>query len=709
MLPTHRRLHVVPAVVLASWALVQTAGGATISGHVRLAAAPNDPVSNARITLFTPPLTFFAETRSDASGFYSIPGIPEGAYELGCARVRFDYIEETVSIEAGGLQRDFALEPESHPGVWNIIGTTAPEFLDATDMGILLGDGQILYCHDTTDPILFDPATGNRSFPSGSPSEQGCQNGSLMSDGKVLMMGGQSPADPGAFINAVPWTKEWSPVPGTWHLLADMQHGVGRWYPGLARLADGSLLVMGGGQCCNAVRTDTCERFDPATQTWSYTGSMANPTEFPPAALLYTGEVLTTWWPPQLYNPTTEQWRLTGNFNQPNRFWPGHSDHSLVVLADGRALAIGVVRGPDVNTAMAEVYDPATETWTLASSPELVRFQTEVVQLPDGRIFVGGGETEVHPPPVDDVLGIVRWCDLYDADTDEWRRVADMTWHREYHAVTLLVPDGRVVTTGGTRIKFQVGPSSADIEAFSPPYLFRGVRPEISSISSTDMPRGSQITIELALETDLTSVVLMGTQTTTHWVDGGIPRRLVLPVQQNGSTATTTLPSDPNVIPLGHYMLFAMVDDIPSEARIVRVVEPQGSPVGACCFGNGFCTPQSQTDCESVQGQVYLGDGTECVGDLTCPAVCWTCLCADGFNDSGQSAVGCVAEESDCDALCQGHAGTQGFQCNLGPCVTIPSVSKSGLITMVLLLLTAGTVVLGRKGNDVTARDKWRR
>lgn len=42
---------------------------------------------------------------------------------------------------------------------------------------------------------------------------------------------------------------------------------------------------------------------------------------------------------------------------------------------------------------------------------------------------------------------------------------------------------------------------------------------------------------------------------TMHWVDGGAVR--------------AALPSDPNILPLGHYLLFAMADDIPSVARIV--------------------------------------------------------------------------------------------------------------------------------------------
>jgi hypothetical protein len=282
---------------------------------------------------------------------------------------------------------------------------------------------------------------------------------------------------------------------------------------------------------------------------------------------------------------------------------------------------------------MGEIFDPATETWSLTTNPDLVRFQAEVAQLPDGRIFVGGGETEADPPPVEDVLGIVRWCDLYDPGVDSWRRVADMLWHREYHGVTLLVPDGRVVMSGGTRIKFQFGPTSSDIEAFSPPYLFRGVRPEIVGLSSPDLPRGSQLTVELALETELTSMVLMGMQTTTHWVEGGIPRRVVLPVLQSGTSAATVLPSNRHALPLGHYLLFAMVDDIPSTARIVRVVNSLGNCDGDTdqdlfdfaslqrCSANPSPTPAGGCDCSDLDGDglVTLADHTYFIAGMTGP------------------------------------------------------------------------------------------
>jgi len=55
------------------------------------------------------------------------------------------------------------------------------------------------------------------------------------------------------------------------------------------------------------------------------------------------------------------------------------------------------------------------------------------------------------------VLGLVRRTDLFEPATLAWRRVTDTPQFREYRAVTLLLPDARVLTTGGTRIKFQIG------------------------------------------------------------------------------------------------------------------------------------------------------------------------------------------------------------------------------------------------------------
>jgi hypothetical protein len=575
-------------IALACWAAaspseaqsVTPAGPHAPASRVALAAnllgtvtvqASGAPVANARVTVFTPGLGFFREVRTQTAGTYMFPLLPSGPFQVGVAAPGFDYIETTAVLSSGSNQLDFALLPETHQGAWSVIGDTSPEVFDATDIAALRPDGKILYCHDTVDPVLFDPVSGLKSFPSGSTSEQGCMNTTQLTDGSVLFVGGQDGSSPGSFTNAIPWVKRFLPA-NFFTQQGDMLLSVGRWYPGLARLADGRLLIMGGGTAPSAQRTDTCELYDDTTQSWTWTDTMNSPLEFPPSALLYTGKVLRTWGiAPELFDAQSQQWQPTGGFVYANRGFPGHSDHSLVVLSDGRALAVGVRRTGQPAAVMTEFYAPGNGTWSIGSSPSLVRMQCEVVYLPDGRVFVGAGDQETTAGPEPNVLGIVRRCDLFDPSSTTWRRVTDMLAFREYHGVTLLVPDGRVVTTGGTRIKFQVGPTSNAIEGWSPPYLFRGVRPEISALSDTTPVRGQTVAFSVFPQTKLTHVVLMGLQSTTHWVDGGIPRRLVLPVAQAGSNASVSVPTDPNLVPLGWYMLFGMVDDIPSVARILRV------------------------------------------------------------------------------------------------------------------------------------------
>jgi hypothetical protein len=147
-----------------------------------------------------------------------------------------------------------------------------------------------------------------------------------------------------------------------------------------------------------------------------------------------------------------------------------------------------------------------------------------------------------------------------------------MALAREYHAMTLLVPDGRVLTTSGTGDQATGPAPEASIEAFEPPYLFRGVRPQIEALSTTDFVRGSTVTLRFSRTRAPTAAVLVGTGAVTHWMDGGVPRLIELPFEQAADELAITLPSPPAELPAAHYILFLMVDDIPSAGRIVRVL-----------------------------------------------------------------------------------------------------------------------------------------
>ena len=77
-------------------------------------------------------------------------------------------------------------------------------------------------------------------------TEQGCFHATLLNDGQVLIVGGQTPADINKPWVPIPTVKKFSPVTGTHTTLQSMNYRPCRWYPGLTRLSDGRVLVMGG-------------------------------------------------------------------------------------------------------------------------------------------------------------------------------------------------------------------------------------------------------------------------------------------------------------------------------------------------------------------------------------------------------------------------------------------------------------------------------
>ncbi len=546
-----------------------------ISGVVVDSMTGNMPISKVRVMLFDSSLSFFSETRTDNAGAYNFNNVPLVRLLLGTSAPGHQYKQVALNPIGADTTINVVLHPEVEPGRWTIVGSTAPEYLDASNSGALLPDGRLFFCHNTLDPILFDPESGVSTTAPGSSSHQGCHVSSLLLNGDIIFIGGQGSDD---FRDAVRTTKVYRYGTNSWTLKDSLYEE--RWYPSLARFADGRLLVMGGGQSPDAARTKTCEIYDPAENSYVYTDSMQNGSEYTPTLLLPSGDVLITWYPPQIYSLESGSWRITGQFVQPNRFWPGHSDHSMILLPDGRPMVCGIYRGSLSNPSMVELFDPVSETWSLGATPAVTRSQPEVVMLPNGKVLCAAGRLEDNNPAIPTSQGYTKLTDIYDPPSNSWRSVATLPTFHEYHATTLLVPDGRVITAGGSNLNF-TGPTNYNIEAYEPPYLFRGPRPSITALSATELERSGNFNLNVTYADSITQLILIGVNAVTHWVDGGVPRYISLPFTQNGTLVTGTIPSNQNISMLGYYMLFALVDDVPSEGRIVRIVPSTSS----CCVG----------------------------------------------------------------------------------------------------------------------------
>ncbi len=533
------------------------------------------PVENARITLFNSDTTLFRETRTDVSGKYSIDNLPGGGPYLffGVAARGKEYFQNATTGILDTIQWDATLLPETNPGDWNII-IQSPEALGGTDLGVLLPDGNLYYCHSTKDPFIFIPALNDTMLVKGHDKNQGCVGPALLSDGKILFAGGTDKEIYGPGTKKV---KTFDPITNQWQYLPDLLDY--RWYPTITPLFDGRYLIAGGGGLDNPIRVKSSEVYDPNTGLSIPADTLKVGNEVSPIVPLLNGKILMTHRPPQLFDPQTLQWNLAGDFVQSNRMANGdHSDHELIHLQDGRVLSVGfksfVPGQPGVNL---EMYDPDLNQWSLRSNFAPTRSRAKAVLLPDQKILVIGGykEDPNDNSPVNS-YGYMALTDQYDPSTDTWRRLSGMNYKREYHAITALVPDGRIIAVGGEGQPGNEPPFSI-IEAFSPPYLFRGIRPEIHDFDTTTFKRGEYIRFKVSKTNALTNVVLMSTAVLTHFMNSGNNRYLDLEFSQSGNQVTAVLPVDSLHLMPGWYMLFGMVDDIPSFGKIIHI--EQGLPV----------------------------------------------------------------------------------------------------------------------------------
>jgi len=568
---------------------------------------------NARITIFNADTTFFLETRTNGVGDYQFPNIPNGVYTVGASKTDFEYQDTMVVVNNQNVIVNFLLDTETHPGMWNVI-MQAPEELGGTDAGILMSDGRIFYCHDTQDPFLFDPQTNQANTGPQSPGIQGCFAARLLQDGSIIFLSGANTQVYGPGTRIV---KTMNPFTNLWQVRPDLLDF--RWYPSMVQLADGKLLVAGGGGLNNPVRTNTCEVYDPTNFTTQWVDTIAIGNEVSPIVMLHNGQVLMTHRPPQLYNPTTQQWELAANFQQGNHNPDGsHSDHEMVVMDDGKAVVMGFstnwITG-DIGE-LVEIYNPTTDSWSYGANQSPTRSQAKMVVLPGKKIMLAAGFKETTSDPTHtNPWGFMSRVDLYDYPNNSWRRLADMNYAREYHAICILVPDGRVIVVAGEG-QPGIEPPASFIEEYFPPYLYRGVRPEILNLNQTVVAQGAVLTFDIAKTNAPTSVILMGTAAPTHFMNSGHSRYIELNYTQSGSQITAQIPADINLAPIGHYILFAMVDDIPSIGQIIRITNQPVSCSAVPNLWTSNVTPTSarlnwnqvaQTDHYQIRGRVVGG------------------------------------------------------------------------------------------------------
>ncbi|KAH6616458.1 kelch domain-containing protein [Boeremia exigua] len=416
--------------------------------------------------------------------------------------------------------------------------------------------------------------------------------------------------------------------------------------PGISSLSDGRIVITGGKENAEAVSI-----YNPATNAFSRAADMKIARGYQTSATLSDGRIFTiggSFTGPlggktgEVYNPTNNQWTLLqgtdpgplltkdreGIWREDNHAWlfgwrngsvfqagPSKTMHWYYTANQGSVAPAGTrTTEMDQMCGVNVMYDvgkilsaggsqdytdsAATKSAHLISITDPgVPATVEKVQdmawargfangvvLPDGKVIVTGGQLRSQVfTDVDSVLV----PEMFDPSTKSWTQLAPAAVPRNYHSVSILLPDGTVFVGGGGMCPAAQGDNldwcdrakdHFDGEVFSPPYLFTAAgtlapRPTISSISASKLIVGATVTVSLANNVADATFVMVRMGSATHSINSDQRRVPITNAQRNSAGAyTLRLPNDYGVMIPGPWYLFAMTKNgVPSVARTIYV------------------------------------------------------------------------------------------------------------------------------------------
>ncbi len=154
-------------------------------------------------------------------------------------------------------------------------------------------------------------------------------------------------------------------------------------------------------------------------------------------------------WSTELYNPQSNTWSLAAPMTV------GRTLHTATLLEGGKVLAAGGLgfAGPLAST---ELYDPQANSWSISGTMNTARYGQTSTLLPNGEVLgmCGGGPVGGNPT-----------AEIYDPVTASWRPTLGTENPRaDSHTATLLL-NGQVLVTGGQAANDVL----SSTEVFKPP------------------------------------------------------------------------------------------------------------------------------------------------------------------------------------------------------------------------------------------------
>ena len=494
--------------------------------------------------------------------------------------VAFNLIVAVVIAVCFGARQAVAQRPPDEVGAWSTASPNPFPFHPVD--GHLLPTGKVMVTTGDTgysgnDPRSWDPASQSISSLPKPGYDIFCGGHSFLADGRLFVAGGNINVNGTGFAYARIYDPD--PLVNAWKALPDMN--AGRWYPTTTVLANGDVLVISGLIDPTSGFNTLPQVFQVGSETWrDLTSAQLGIDWYPLMFLAPNGQVFDaapdkttryldttgtgTW---SFVAERVAQHEVTGEVGINRTYGSG------VMYDPGKVLVMG---GGDPPTNTSEVIDLTQQspTWRPTRNPAtlvttrmaVARRHLNATLLPDGTVLVTGGTSS---PGFNDPAGAVHAAELWDPTTEQWTTLASSSGiPRVYHSCAVLLPDGRVLSMGGN------GQRTSEI--YSPPYLFKGTRPTITSAPEI-VAYGQTFFVQTSDAAAITKVRMLRLSSVTHAFNmsqyistlnfsrppGGL--NVVAP-----SGAAVASPA--TVAPPGHYLLFILNGSGgPSVAKIVQV------------------------------------------------------------------------------------------------------------------------------------------
>lgn len=450
---------------------------------------------------------------------------------------------------------------------------------------------------------VWDPARGtdladHRTVPNVRNVDSFCSSGTWLASGELLLAGGNSTYD-SVILDTEAQVATRTP-----------KFSSERWYSTVLTLADGRPLVLGGGDYYNGAAFQNPASYDDGQKSDANDGVAMTPEVFTADGTWRRLEGATSraafgpdknryfypraWVAPDglVFGLSSDHyWRLDpdgkggdGSIEILGTFHPGISEATLpnigpsssaVMYAPGKILQTGgngytngansatdvTIDHRTTSSPRATVFDLGAGSVPVVTDVASMRHPRQwhdVTVLPDGRVLATGGTRYSNYGGAQ----AVRIAEAWDPAADAWTELAPAQRFRLYHSTSLLLENGVVLTAGGG----VPGPvTNLDAEFFLPPYLFErdngevrlARRPTVKSVSARRLAHGDVLKMQLAADARIAEVALIALGNVTH-SNNGSQRRLAVDFAQADHMLEVRMPAGGSAAPPGYYLVFVL-------------------------------------------------------------------------------------------------------------------------------------------------------